>query len=72
MPASWTQYFCPLHETKMSGKLFLGELLKAAFLYLIPIILSQHQALKLAAAATATIMIRLAITVITIVTAKSY
>lgn len=56
----------------MSGKLFLGELLKAAFLYLIPIILSQHQALKLAAAATATIMIRLAITVITIVTAKSY
>lgn len=52
----------------MPGELFLGELLKAAFLYLISVILSQHQKPKLETAATTIIMMMLII----IIRAKTY
>lgn len=50
-PTSWNQYFCPPHEMKMPAKFLLGEILRAAFLYLISVILSQNQASKLTAVA---------------------
>lgn len=52
----------------MPGGLFLGELLKDAFLYLISIILSQHQKPELEKAATTIIMMMLII----IIRAKTY
>lgn len=55
----------------MPGKLFLDELLKAAFPYLILMVLSQHQAPQLTGAAA--IMIMMTVTVGTIIiTAKTY
>lgn len=55
----------------MPGKLFLDELLKADFLYPILIVLSQHRAPKLTAAAAMMIMV-MAIAGIIIITAETY